>query len=54
MKNIKKVLNKIEQAKNIKILYPCKRGSGAWGFTSPDNMLCFTSVPGCSVPEMHG
>jgi uncharacterized protein len=37
MENIKHILIKIEQKKNIKILYACETGSRAWGFPSPDS-----------------
>ncbi len=37
MENIKDILSKIEQDKNIKILYACETGSRAWGFPSPDS-----------------
>lgn len=37
MQNIQTILTKIEQKKNIKILYACETGSRAWGFPSPDS-----------------
>ncbi len=37
MENIKKILNEIEKAKNVRILYACETGSRAWGFPSPDS-----------------
>jgi uncharacterized protein len=37
MENIKHILTRIEQKKNIKILYACETGSRAWGFPSPDS-----------------
>jgi uncharacterized protein len=37
MENLTSVLKKIEEAKNIKILFACETGSRAWGFPSPDS-----------------
>mgnify|MGYP000144414828 CR=1 FL=1 len=34
---IEECLKKVEQEKNIKILYACESGSRAWGFDSPDS-----------------
>jgi len=37
MENIKAILNNIEIARKIKILFACETGSRAWGFPSPDS-----------------
>jgi predicted nucleotidyltransferase len=34
---MKEILGKIENAKDIEILYACETGSRAWGFPSPDS-----------------
>lgn len=37
MENVREILAKIAQKKNVKILYACETGSRAWGFQSPDS-----------------
>ena len=37
MQQIQTILTKIEQTKNVQILYACETGSRAWGFPSPDS-----------------
>lgn len=37
MKEINSLLQKIEEEKNVRILYACETGSRAWGFPSPDS-----------------
>ena len=37
MQNITEILKKIEEQRQIRILYACETGSRAWGFPSPDS-----------------
>ncbi|MBL7732910.1 MAG: nucleotidyltransferase domain-containing protein [Chitinophagaceae bacterium] len=37
MEDVRKILNDIEETKNIRVLYACETGSRAWGFPSPDS-----------------
>ena len=42
---IRKKLNEIEAANQVKILYAVESGSRAWGFASPDLSLIHISEP---------